>query len=143
MSARFGCVYAGPPWAAEDDPFRSGAFVLVLEDGTSRRLVNAEITVGRSSDCYVCISSPVVSRVHAVLHSRSGQWYLEDKGSMNGTALNSQRLTAGREYALREGDQITLSGRVKLLFKKENEQPAGGGYPRTHAVGFEEPGQEG
>ena len=73
-----------------------------------------------------------------MLHSRSGQWYLEDKGSANGTALNGQRLTAGREYALQEGDQITLSGRVKLLFRKEENRPAGGGYPRTHAVGFGE-----
>ena len=100
--------------------------------------MHAEITVGRSPDCYVCISNPVISRVHAVLHSRSGQWYLEDKGSANGTALNGQRLTAGREYALQEGDQITLSGRVKLLFRKEENRPAGGGYPRTHAVGFGE-----
>lgn len=138
MSARFGCVYAGPPWAAEDDPFRSGVFVLVLEDGIVRRLTRPDITIGRSPDCYVCISSPVVSRVHAVLHFRSGQWYVEDKGSMNGIMLNGQWMTAGREYVLREGDQIALGGKVKLLFKKENEQPAGGGYPRTHAVGFGE-----
>lgn len=131
----FAVVYGGPPWALEDDPYRSGAYALVLEDGTIRRLTNPEITIGRAPDCFVCIRSGSVSRNHAFLHCRSGKWFLEDRGSLNGTALNGRRLAVQQQYLLQDGDRITLSEQITLWFRKQDSQPAGGQYPHTFALG--------
>lgn len=59
-----------------------------------------------------------VSRQHASLMRKDSQLYIRDLNSTNGTALNGQKLAAEREYALRDGDQITL-GRLQftIFFK--------------------------
>ena len=130
----FMCVYNGPPWALEENPYQSGEFALILEDGTVHRLTNPEINIGRAPDCFVCVSNGSVSRNHAFLHCRSGKWFLEDRGSLNGTALNGRRLAVQQQYPLQDGDRITLSEQVTLWFRKQDSQPAGGSYPRTFAI---------
>lgn len=55
-----------------------------------------------------------VSRNHAAISRREGVFYLEDTGSMNGTFLNDQRLSA--EAPLRPGDTIRLGSEARLRF---------------------------
>ncbi|MCM1984072.1 FHA domain-containing protein [Lyngbya confervoides] len=50
----------------------------------------------------------VVSRVHAVLEMRAGDYYIEDSGSSNGTFINDLPLPPGHPYRLRQGDRISL-----------------------------------
>jgi predicted amidophosphoribosyltransferase len=56
-----------------------------------------------------------VSRKHAKLALRGGQWMLEDLNAVNFTFLNNQKLSPGAPQPVKEGDQIRL-GRVLLSF---------------------------
>lgn len=46
-----------------------------------------------------------VSRLHAEITERTGGLYIEDKGSMNGTFVNGQKLKPGSPRLLRPGDK--------------------------------------
>jgi len=53
-----------------------------------------------------------VSRTHAELRNRDGQWILLDLGSSNGTKVNNRRI---EQHSLRAGDRIQLGG-TTILF---------------------------
>jgi sigma-B regulation protein RsbU (phosphoserine phosphatase) len=63
-------------------------------------------TIGRSSEADWPITDPIVSRRHASLAYRHGQWYLIDLGSRHGTSVNGKRLGEGEHVAVRSGDLI-------------------------------------
>ncbi len=52
---------------------------------------------------------PEVSSRHAEIRFKSGKWTIIDCGSTNGTTLNGVRLVAGREYALKNADTISIA----------------------------------
>lgn len=54
-----------------------------------------------------------VSRRHAKIIQREGEFFIEDVGSANGTFLNDQRLTPYLPYPLNDGDKVQL-GRLRL-----------------------------
>ncbi len=56
-----------------------------------------------------------VSRRHARIALRGGQWVIEDLNSRNFTFVNNQRINPGVPQVLNNGDQIRL-GRVVLAF---------------------------
>jgi len=62
-----------------------------------------------------------VSRRHAELSYRDGQWVLRDLDSSNGTFINEQRIV--HPTLLRHHDQIRCGGTV-FLYKLENESDA-------------------
>ena len=57
-----------------------------------------------------------VSRRHARITLRGGQYFVEDLNSVNGTLLNQRRLTAHTPTPLRPGDHLLL-GRLGLTFE--------------------------
>ena len=57
-----------------------------------------------------------VSRRHAQIGSRAGQFTIEDLNSVNYTFVNRQKVAPGTPHPLRDGDEIRL-GRVVLQFK--------------------------
>jgi len=57
-----------------------------------------------------------VSRRHAQIASRGGQFTIEDLNSVNYTFVNRQKVAPGTPHPLRDGDEIRL-GRVVLQFK--------------------------
>ncbi|HUS16546.1 MAG TPA: FHA domain-containing protein [Chloroflexia bacterium] len=57
-----------------------------------------------------------VSRRHARITHRAGQYFLEDLNSVNGTLLNQKRIAANSPQLLRTGDHIML-GRLGLTFE--------------------------
>jgi pSer/pThr/pTyr-binding forkhead associated (FHA) protein len=81
------------------------AAVLILPDGSERALA-PEFTIGRAEDNDLTIEKPTVSRHHAVVSKEGDRWFLEDRGSFNGTFLNGQRIQAGAKVPLRHGDRI-------------------------------------
>ena len=95
---------------------RSGA-ALVIRAGGGRagerfRLSEEETTVGRSPDCDVFLDDVTVSRRHALVVRREGGFFIEDRGSLNGTFLNRRRIESGR---LEDGDEVQI-GKYKLTF---------------------------
>ena len=58
-----------------------------------------------------------VSRRHARVTRRNGQYFIEDLGSTNGTFVNrGRRLVPGDRLPLKDGDEIII-GKTFLLFK--------------------------
>lgn len=58
-----------------------------------------------------------VSRRHAIIDRRHGQWCItEEPGAKLGTFVNRQRLSPGRRMSLKDGDEVRF-GRTKLTFR--------------------------
>ncbi len=67
-----------------------------------------EVTLGRSSGCAVPLEDDTfTSSVHARVFQRSGQYWLEDLGSTNGTWLNEERVSDG-PTRLQRGDRMKV-----------------------------------
>lgn len=61
-------------------------------------LAKNRITIGRSEDNDVVLVGPMVSRLHAVIEKRSGQYHVQDHSS-NGTYLDEVRVKGARRMA--------------------------------------------
>lgn len=61
--------------------------------GTRITLGESIITIGRAEDSTLVITDDYASARHARLVPRSGQWYIEDLGSTNGTYLDRTKVT--------------------------------------------------
>jgi pSer/pThr/pTyr-binding forkhead associated (FHA) protein len=81
------------------------------DEPTPRLYQQLEITIGRDSNCDLCLADSTVSGHHARLLYRQGQWWLEDLSSTNGTYLNQTRLT--EPAVLTGGDEIRC-GQVQI-----------------------------
>lgn len=62
--------------------------------GTSIRLGETAVTMGRAQDCTVVLEDDYASGHHARLFPRDGGWWVEDLGSTNGTYLDRAKVTA-------------------------------------------------
>ncbi len=60
-----------------------------------------EILIGRSPESDVVVDDPSVSRKHAVVRMRSGEVYVEDLGSSNGTEIDGLSIRGREVPALR------------------------------------------
>ena len=74
----------------------------------------AEITIGRSTDCTISIPVRWISRLHALLRREGGQFVLEDSGSKNGVFVNGQRVIKPRPLV--DGDVIQLAPGLELIY---------------------------
>lgn len=57
-----------------------------------------------------------ISRQHAEIRSASGQYLLQDMGSINGTFINEQRLSSSRPYTLQPNAVLRFGSFVRLKF---------------------------
>ena len=94
---------------------QSGA--LVIRSGGGRvgqsfPMAGEKMTIGRSPETDVFLDDVTVSRDHAQLVRRSGGWYLDDSGSLNGTYVNRRRIDSHR---LEDGDELQV-GKYKLTY---------------------------
>jgi pSer/pThr/pTyr-binding forkhead associated (FHA) protein len=76
---------------------RGAPSVLVVTQGaltgTSVRLSDAPVTLGRAQDSTIVLDDDYVSSRHARIYPRDGQWLVEDMGSTNGTYLERQKVS--------------------------------------------------
>jgi pSer/pThr/pTyr-binding forkhead associated (FHA) protein len=91
-----------------------GDIWLTFPDGTEYEL-HGTLTIGRGPENGLTLASSAVSRRHAAVAFREGRWYVEDRGSYNGTFLNGTRVNPGTPLPLRHGDRIEIGGEP-LLF---------------------------
>jgi pSer/pThr/pTyr-binding forkhead associated (FHA) protein len=72
------------------------------------------MTIGRRPESDIFLDDVTVSRDHALLVRRNGEYYLDDLGSLNGTYVNRRRIESQR---LSDGDELQI-GKFKLTFLK-------------------------
>ncbi|MBA3808204.1 MAG: FHA domain-containing protein [Solirubrobacterales bacterium] len=80
--------------------------------GESFPVQGERMSIGRRPDSEVFLDDVTVSRDHALMIARGGDWYLDDCGSLNGTYVNRARIESHR---LEEGDEVQV-GKYKLTF---------------------------
>jgi pSer/pThr/pTyr-binding forkhead associated (FHA) protein len=61
--------------------------------GTTVRLGDQPVTLGRSQDSTIVLDDDYVSSRHARFFPKDGQWLVEDMGSTNGTYLDRNKVT--------------------------------------------------
>jgi predicted component of type VI protein secretion system len=103
----------------------AGDIWLTFPDGTEVELKDS-ISIGRDTKNDLVMESSAVSRDHAGVTFQDGRWYVEDRGSFNGTYLNGTRVMPGTPLPLRHADRISI-GTETLLFS----WPAQGNDPDT------------
>ena len=59
----------------------------------------------------------LISRQHITVSYENGQYYVEDRGSTNGTRLNGSSIKGTGKHALNDGDTIDLAGALSFIFR--------------------------
>jgi pSer/pThr/pTyr-binding forkhead associated (FHA) protein len=67
-----------------------------------------EMTLGRLAPSNVILESPVISGLHARIQRTADQVVIQDLGSVNGTFVNAQRISA--VTLLKDGDVLSIAG---------------------------------
>lgn len=86
------------------------------------RLGEPVICVGRALSNDIILDDRRVSRHHARLRWRDGQYHVSDSDSREGVSVNGQLLQPGAEHPLMDGDRIGLAGLV-LTFERDGSAP--------------------
>ena len=73
--------------------------------GESFEVQGERMNIGRRPDSEVFLDDITVSRDHALLIRRGDMWHLDDRGSLNGTYVNRERIESRR---LEEGDEVQI-----------------------------------
>ncbi len=94
---------------ASDRPATTAAARLLLD-------ATRVMTVGRQEGTDLLIDHASISRRHAEIGYREGQYELRDMGSSNGTFIHGVRLETRRSQMLQNGDQVRF-GQVDYLFQ--------------------------
>jgi pSer/pThr/pTyr-binding forkhead associated (FHA) protein len=99
-----------------EDVVRQGAALVVRAGGgrvgESFPLDGERMTIGRRPDSDVFLDDVTVSRDHALIVRRGGDYHLDDLGSLNGTYVNRRRIES---HHLADGDELQV-GKYKLTF---------------------------
>ena len=77
--------------------------------------------IGRAPDCNLPIDEPLASRQHTEVIFERGSYWVQDRGSRNGTFLNGEKINARRE--LNDNDEIGIGAtRLKFLWDKSSQE---------------------
>ena len=79
------------------------------------------ITIGRTPDNKIVVPHPQVSSKHAILTKVGNEFFLEDKGSANGTFVRGQRLAPGQKVPVANGEKIFI-GPMPVLLQLAGQQ---------------------
>jgi len=82
------------------------SYKIDLEEGKTLLIGRKQAAGGQRK---LVIAVPEVSGQHAEISPSPDGWTIRDSGSTNGTRLNGDRLTPGREYLLRNGDRVKIA----------------------------------
>src|SRR5512133_4129494 len=92
----------------------AGEIWLTFPDGAEHDLTE-NVSIGRDPTNDLVMESAAVSREHAALTFRDGRWYVEDRGSFNGTFLNGTRVQPGTPLPLRHADRSGIGSETVLF----------------------------
>jgi pSer/pThr/pTyr-binding forkhead associated (FHA) protein len=99
-----------------DDVVAKGAALVIRAGGgrvgESFALEGDRLSLGRRPESDIFLDDVTVSRDHAVIVRRGGDFHLDDCGSLNGTYVNRQRVDSRQ---LQDGDELQI-GKYKLSY---------------------------
>ena len=99
-----------------DDALHAGQALLLVKRGPNAGstflLEGDETTMGRDTDSAVFLDDVTVSRKHAVVERHDDEWFVVDRGSLNGTYVNGEQVDRTK---LTTGDEVQI-GKFKLTF---------------------------
>ena len=85
-------------------------------------LTDKGLTIGRDPLSDILINDPEVSRQHALLkRTATGDYYIQDLGSTNGTYVDGNRL-GSEPFILKPSNAILLGGAVTLIFRERSSK---------------------
>ena len=91
-----------------------GRATLILATGEEREL-GSGLSIGRADENDLVLDDTTVSRQHALVLESGERWFLEDRGSFNGTFLNGVRVQPGVRLPLRHGDRISFGSHAVVF----------------------------
>lgn len=94
-------------YAGVGNPYLSGVQPAALPTITADRELILIGTLPQAVD--VVLPSKAVSRMHAKIEKKSGECYLTDLNSKNGTFINEQPLIGEEERRLQDGDKVRFA----------------------------------
>ncbi len=104
---------------------RSGTAFVEYRDGDGGQHLLAlapdrdRLSIGRLAGCEVALPwDSEVSRAHAMLERVGGAWTVEDRGSSNGTLVNTTRING--PHVLHDGDIVRV-GKTQIIFHAAGE----------------------
>src|SRR3972149_5797285 len=80
----------------------------------SYHLDQSTVAIGRSTGNDIVLDTTAVSRYHVTITFQNQQAVLRDLESVNGTYVDSVRLSANEPYILRGGEEIQI-GDIRLI----------------------------
>ena len=99
-----------------DDALNAGQALLLVKRGPNAGstflLEGEETTLGRDTESAVFLDDVTVSRKHAVVQRQDDEWFVVDRGSLNGTYVNGEQVDRTK---LSTGDEVQI-GKFKLTF---------------------------
>lgn len=97
-------------WAEQYSREYAGHAFLVLGPNTLSAGLETPVTIGRSRRCDVRVDNDSVSKVHSsvVFDRASGEYYIVDENSRNGTCINGGALTPGVPAAVWAGAYVSF-----------------------------------
>jgi pSer/pThr/pTyr-binding forkhead associated (FHA) protein len=75
-----------------------------------------DVRVGRDPSNDLVLATKSISREHALITQINGRWFVEDRGSYNGTRVNGERIRPGAPLRLRDADRMTV-GPLTVVFR--------------------------
>jgi pSer/pThr/pTyr-binding forkhead associated (FHA) protein len=75
-----------------------------------------DVRVGRDPSNDLVLATKSISREHALITQINGRWFVEDRGSYNGTRVNGERIRPGAPLRLRDADRVTI-GPLTVVFR--------------------------
>jgi len=91
------------------------------------RLEPGEYIIGRHPSSNIVIPDPFISRRHAKIYHRDGEWVIEDLGSTNGTFVDGEDIREKGAVRVRNGSEIVvgltvLEARIEEIEENKEEQ---------------------
>jgi len=93
-------------------------YIVNSANGDQIPLTAYETSIGRSKACDVVLAYTTVSRFHAVIAKRGGEWFIFDTFSKTGTTVNGEKVLANsRSAPLNSGDEILFGNATFTFFE--------------------------
>jgi len=101
-------------WAEQYTREYANESYMVLGPNTLKAGLDSPVTIGRSRRCDVKIENDSVSKVHAsiVFDRGSGEYYVIDENSRNGTCINGEPIAAGSKTSIWPGAYVSFGDAV-------------------------------